>query len=175
MWCVQVNFLTRHRQLFYVLDTHESSINAVLLFSCLVYAFALYLSLCSVYVCMHVCMINSIRTRSRRVISCNNTSRRAHISLLHEPINDDDDDNGHIWLVVIVEEKENARKKEKSRLAKKKKSKSCQMTVAKGQNRSILVRLWSVDKCKQLSALTTTKQQWMEREREKMMRSIYFL
>ena len=39
------------------------------------------------------------------------------------------------------------------------------MTVAKGQNRSILVRLWSVDKYKQLSALTTTKQQWMERER----------
>jgi hypothetical protein len=30
------------------------------------------------------------------------------------------------------------------------KSKSCQMTVAKGQNRSILVRLWSVDKYKQL-------------------------
>ena len=47
----------------------------------------------------------------------------------------------------------------------KKKRKSCQMTVAKGQNRSILVRLWSVDKYKQLSALTTTKQQWMERER----------
>ena len=61
---------------------------------------------------------------------------------------------------------ENAR--EKSRLAKKKKKrKSCQMTVAKGQNRSILVRLWSVDKYKQLSALTTTKQQWMEGEERK--------
>ena len=42
------------------------------------------------------------------------------------------------------------------------------MTVAKGQNRSILVRLWSVDKCKQLSALTTTKQQWMERENDEI-------
>lgn len=78
------------------------------------------------HACMYVCMINSIRTRSRRVISCNNTSRRAHISLLHEPINDDDDDNGHIWLVVVVVvvlvgKKENAREREeKSRLAKRK-------------------------------------------------------
>ncbi len=87
---------------------------------------------------MNVCMINSIRTRSRRVISCNNTSRRAHVNLLHEPT-DDDDDNKKVLLVE--------REREMSRLAR---SKSCQMTVAKGQNRSILVRLWSVDKYKQL-------------------------
>ncbi len=84
-------------------------------------------------------MINSIRTRSRRVISCNNTSRRAHMNLLQEPTDDDDDNNGQVLLLE--------REREKSRLAR---SKSCQMTVAKGQNRSILVRLWSVDKYKQL-------------------------
>ncbi len=61
---------------------------------------------------MHVCMINSIRTRSRRVISCNNTSRRAHMNLLHELTDDDDNDNKQ---VILVERKgeEQVRKKQK--------------------------------------------------------------
>lgn len=64
-------------------------------------------------VCMHVCMINSIRTRSCRVISCNNTSRRAHMNLLHEPTKEeDDDDNNHHGEILLVE-----RERENSRLA----------------------------------------------------------
>jgi hypothetical protein len=59
------------------------------------------------------------------------------MNLLHRPT--DADDNRQVLLVE--------RKREKSRLAR---GKSCQMTVAKGQNRLILVRLWSVDKYKQL-------------------------
>jgi hypothetical protein len=49
---------------------------------------------------MYVCMINSVRTRSRRVISCNNTSRRAHMNPLHEPTGDDDDDDEQQVLLV---------------------------------------------------------------------------
>jgi hypothetical protein len=60
-------FSTRHHRLLYVLDTHDSSINKPLSLFCL------FLFSC---LCMYVCMINSGRTRSRRVISCNNTSRR---------------------------------------------------------------------------------------------------
>jgi hypothetical protein len=64
------------------------------------------------------------------------------MNLLHEPINDDDN-HGQILLVE-------RKKREERRAGWQKKNKSCQMTVAKGQNRSILVRLWSVDKYKQL-------------------------
>ncbi len=61
---------------------------------------------------MHVCMINSIRTRSRRVISWNNTSRRAHMNLLHELTDDDDNDNKQVILVERKRE-EQVRKKQK--------------------------------------------------------------
>ncbi len=60
---------------------------------------------------MYVCMINSIRTRSRRVISWNNTSRRAHMNLLHE-LTDDDNDNKQVLLVERKRE-EQVRKKQK--------------------------------------------------------------
>ncbi len=60
---------------------------------------------------MYVCMINSIRTRSRRVISCNNTSRRAHMNLLHE-LTDDNNDNKQVLLVERKRE-EQVRKKQK--------------------------------------------------------------
>lgn len=77
MWCVQVNFSTRHHWLCYVLDTHDSSINKQ--FSLLSVSF-----LCRSSArrrCTDGCMINSTRTRSRRlVISCNNTSRRAQMN-----------------------------------------------------------------------------------------------
>jgi hypothetical protein len=67
-----------------------------------------------VYACMNVCMINSIRTRSRRVISCNNTSRRAHMNLLHEPTDDDDDDNNKVLLRSRKRKREEqVRKKQK--------------------------------------------------------------
>ena len=96
--------------------------------------------------------------RSCQVISCNNTSRRAHMNLLHESTvaaaaADVNNDNNTRQLLLVERERENGKKGSRLGL-----SKSCQMTVAKGQNKSILVRLWSVDKYKQLWALTTTKQ-----------------
>jgi hypothetical protein len=57
------------------------------------------------YVC--ICIINSIRTRSRRVISCNNTSRRVHMNLLHEPI---DDDDGQVSLLQRKREEQVGKK-----------------------------------------------------------------
>ncbi len=124
MWCVQVNFLTRHHRLLYVLDTHESSINEIFSLVC----FFLSLSVCVcmyVYVCMHVCMINSICTRSRRVISCNNTSRRSRMNLLHEPINDDDN-HGQILLVE-------RKKREERRAGWQKKTKVAKWQWQKGK------------------------------------------
>ncbi len=65
-------------------------------------------------VCMNVCMINSIRTRSRRVISCNNTSRRARMNLLHEPTpTDDDDDNKQSFTSRKRKREEQVGKKQK--------------------------------------------------------------
>ena len=132
MWCVQVNFF---RLVIigaaYVLDTHDSSINE-------------HLSLClfplSVsFLCLEMCSMNDKQYRhahSRRVISCNNTSRRVHTKLL------------------LMLEKDLTDRVYGEQQQVRESSKSCQMTVAKGQNRSILVRLWSVYKYKQLSALT---------------------
>jgi hypothetical protein len=63
-------FLTHRHQLFYVLDTHDSSINK--------------------HFSLSICMINSIHIRSCRTISCNNTSRRYYKRTT------DDDDNEQV-------------------------------------------------------------------------------